>query len=273
MSYMLSIKNEGTTLAYTDEGSSTTVAPMVLVHGWGCDHTSLKAQAEYFSRTRRVVNLDLPGHGESDAPAEDYTMADYADDVAWLCAALGLHAPMMVGHSMGGNILLELSARHPETPGSIVLIDSVLFPSETLIEASAPFIAAPAGPDFASAYRSGISRLHLITDEIAAHESVFAALPRAPQHVLAASFVSQLIGQDIVAAASGYKVPVAYVGSSHLLADLQKLKVLVPQLVTAQVLGAGHFSPIIAPDQINAMLARFAAVSGLLQLLTRRVMT
>jgi pimeloyl-ACP methyl ester carboxylesterase len=101
---MRSIKKEDTTLAYADEGSSTTVAPMVLVHGWGCDHTSLKAQADYFSRTRRVVSLDLRGHGESDAPDEGYTMAGYAADVAWLCAALGLHKPVMVGHSMGSNI-------------------------------------------------------------------------------------------------------------------------------------------------------------------------
>jgi pimeloyl-ACP methyl ester carboxylesterase len=191
-------------------------------------------------------------------------MACYAADVAWLCVVLGLHKPVMVGHSMGGNILLELSASHPKTPGAIVLIDSVLFPSEALIEASAPFIAALAGPDFASAYRSGISRLHLSTDEIAAHDSVFEPVPRAPQQVLAASFVNQLIGHDMVAAAAGCKVPAAYIGSSHPMADLQKLKNLVPQLVTAQVLGSGYFSPIIVPDQVNAMLDRFAALNGLL---------
>jgi pimeloyl-ACP methyl ester carboxylesterase len=261
---MLSIKKEDITLAYTDEGSSTTVAPMVLIHGWGCDHTSLKAQAEYFSRTRRVISLDLRGHGESDAPSGDYTMASYAADVAWLCTALALHKPVMVGHSMGGSILLELSARYPETPGSIVLIDSVLFPSEGSIEASAPLISALAGPEFASAYRSGISKLHLTTDEIAAHDSVFASLPRAPQHVLAASLIDHVIGHDVVAAASGCKVPVAYISSAHLLADLEKLTMLTPQVVTAQVLGAGHFSPVLVPDQINAMLARFAALSGLL---------
>jgi len=48
------------------------------------------------------------------------------------------------------------------------------------------------------------------------------------------------------------------------MADLQKLKNLVPQFVTAQVLGSGHFSPIIVPDQVNAMLDRFAALNGLL---------
>ena len=259
---MLSIQKDGANLAYSDEGSSTTLAPMVLIHGWGCDHTSLQTQAEYFSTTRRVVSVDLRGHGESDAPAGDYTMASYAADIAWLCKALGLQKPIIVGHSMGGNILLELAARYPETPGSIVLIDSVLFPSQEVVERSRSFIAALEGPDFAVAYRGGLSRLHLLTDEIAAYDSVFSSLPRASQHVLATSFADQLFGHDIVAASSGCNVPVAYIGSARMIADLPKFKGYLPQLVTAQVLGAGHFSPVIVPDQINAMLARFAALSG-----------
>ena len=203
------------------------------------------------------------GHGESDGPPGDYTMASYAADIVWLCNALDLQKPIMVGHSMGGNILLELATRYPETAGSIVLIDSVLFPSQEVVERSISLIAALEGPNFAAAYRSGLSKLHLLTDEIAAYDSVFSFLPRESKLVLAASFADQLIGHDIVAASSGCKVPVAYIGSARMIADLPRLKGYVPQLVTAQVLGAGHFSPVIVPDQINAMLARFAALGGL----------
>ncbi len=260
---MLSIQKQNTALAYLDKGQSTNAAPMVFVHGWGCDHRSFLAQAEYFSHTRRVISLDLRGHGGSDAPAGDYTMAGYAADVAWMCAELGVEKPIMVGHSMGGNILLELAANHSEIPGSIVMIDSVLFPSQGLKDASAPLIEALQGPDFASAYRSGVNRLHLPTDEIAAHDEVFGSLPSAPQHVLVSSFVDQLMDHNIGAAAAGCKVPVAYIGSARAMADLAQLRVLTPQLVTAQVLGSGHFSPVIVPNQINAMLARFSLVANM----------
>lgn len=257
---MLLLQKDHTNLAYLDEGRPTDVAPMVLVHGWGCDHKSFRTQAEYFSRTRRVVSLDLRGHGSSDAPPGDYTMAGYAADVAWVCATLGLKKPLMVGHSMGGNILLELAASQTETPGSIILIDSVLFPSQGLKDASAPFIEALQGPGFAAAYRSGVARLHLPTDEIAAHEEAIGALPRAPQHVLVSSFVDQLMKHDIGAAAAGCKVPVAYIGSQRAMADLTQFQSVTPQLLTARVLGAGHFSPVIVPDQINAMLTRFSVI-------------
>jgi pimeloyl-ACP methyl ester carboxylesterase len=149
-------------------------------NGLSLQHLASSLETEptyYIRRTRGVVSLDLRGHGEIDAAAEGYTMAGYAGDIAWLCAALDLQKPLMVGHSMGGTILLELAARYPKIPGSIVLIDSVRLPSDALIEGSAPFIAALSAPEFAAAYRNGISRLHLGTDEIAAHDSVFALLP------------------------------------------------------------------------------------------------
>ncbi|MDX6460144.1 MAG: hypothetical protein QOE55_3841, partial [Acidobacteriaceae bacterium] len=40
-------------------------------------------------------------------------MAVFADDLAWLCTELALMRPIVVGHSMGGNVALELAARYP----------------------------------------------------------------------------------------------------------------------------------------------------------------
>ena len=106
------IRKDGIALAYEDSNSDR--PPMLLVHGWGCDHTSLAAQAMFFSKSHRVVYLDLRGHGKSDAPDQDYTMAIFADDLAWLCERLRLIKPVVIGHSMGGSIALELAARYPD---------------------------------------------------------------------------------------------------------------------------------------------------------------
>ena len=43
-------------------------------------------------------------------------MADFADDLAWLCTELALTKPIVVSHSMGGIVALELAARYPEIP-------------------------------------------------------------------------------------------------------------------------------------------------------------
>jgi pimeloyl-ACP methyl ester carboxylesterase len=95
------IKKEGVTLAYQDINPD--LPPMLFVHGWGCDHTALAPQAEFFRHSHRVVSIDLRGHGKSDAPDQDYTMAAFAHDLVWLCTELALTNPVVVGHSMGGN--------------------------------------------------------------------------------------------------------------------------------------------------------------------------
>jgi len=94
------LMRDGVALAYTEAGSGG--PPLLLVHCWCGDHTHLDPQFEYFSRSHRVIAVDLRGHGVSDKPVQDYTMAGFADDLAWLRAQLGLAKPVVVGHSMGG---------------------------------------------------------------------------------------------------------------------------------------------------------------------------
>jgi pimeloyl-ACP methyl ester carboxylesterase len=79
-------------------------------------------------------SLKLKGRQhDRDSLRQEYTVAGFVDDVAWHCRVLGLKRPIVVGHSMGGNIALGLAARHPDLPSAIVMIDSVLFPGPELV--------------------------------------------------------------------------------------------------------------------------------------------
>jgi pimeloyl-ACP methyl ester carboxylesterase len=67
-------------------------------------------------------------------------MATFADDLAWLCTELSLVKPTVVGHSMGGNVVLELAARYPGLLCSIVMIDSVMFTPQALLDTLPPSV-------------------------------------------------------------------------------------------------------------------------------------
>lgn len=250
------LKRDGVSLAYED--TKTDLPPLILVHGCGLDHTSLTPQRDFFRKSHRVVSVDLRGHGKSDAPKQDYTMACFADDLAWLCTQIGLVKPVVVGHSMGGNAALELAARYPELPSSLVLIDSTVLPPRALLDTFPPdFIEALTGPQYLDAYRQLLSTICLPTDHLSLERI---AAMQVQQHVLASALPNHTINYDASEAAAACHVPIAYIFSIMPFLDLPRFQSLTPQLVIARTLGAGHLSPIEIPDQINAMIAQFIKI-------------
>ena len=96
---------------------------LLFVHGWCCDRTAFSPQFDHFARTHAVTALDLRGCGRSDQPEDGYTIPDFADDLAQFCAVVGIDRPVVIGHSLGGIIGVELAARHPSLPRALVLVD------------------------------------------------------------------------------------------------------------------------------------------------------
>jgi pimeloyl-ACP methyl ester carboxylesterase len=259
------IKKDGITLAYEDINPG--FPPMLLLHGWGCDHTSLAPQAKFFSKTHRIVSVDLRGHGGSDAPDQEYTMSVFADDLVWLCEKLELIKPIVIGHSMGGNVALEFAARYPEVPSSIVLISSYIFRPQEALNMTKTLSEGLKGSDHVTTYRNALATIFSPADEDI-KEHFLASHPRAPQHVLISALANQSTQYDPTSAAMGCHVPVAYITDSTTAkasqSDLALFQKLTPQLMLGQTVGSGHFPQLIVPDQINAMLARFVALhSGL----------
>jgi pimeloyl-ACP methyl ester carboxylesterase len=202
--------------------------------------------------------VDLRGHGKSDAPHQDYTMAAFADDLAWLCVKLALVKPIVVGHSMGGNVALELAAKYPELLSSLVMIDSAVLPSQALLDTLSPHMdEIQTGPNYLDTYRKLLSSICLPTDKQSLQ--LIAAL-NVPKHVLASALSNHTTKYDASGAATACHVPIAYIHSIMPFLDLPRFASLTPQLVSARTLGSGHCSPMEVPDQINAMIAQFIKV-------------
>lgn len=252
---MNKLNKNGVTLAYQDRGAAARA--IVFIHGLGFDHSTFAPQIDFFSRTHRVVAVDLRGHGASDITNQGYSMPVFAEDVAWLCAQLNLVRPVIVGHSMGGNVALTLAALYPDVPTSILLIDSLLFPPPELAAMMSEVGEALKGPNFEEV-RSQVEPLFFLpNDDDAVRREMTAVFVKTPQHVLQSGFVQHTSEYDAASFAARCKVPVAYIGSSHPLADAAALRAAIPEIIVAQTLGSGHFSPVMVPNQINAMIDRF----------------
>jgi pimeloyl-ACP methyl ester carboxylesterase len=256
---MQHLTRDGVKLFFEETGSGD--PPILLVHGWTCDHTYMTSQFEHFRRAHRVVAVDLRGHGQSDKPQQAYTMAAFADDLAWLCGQLQVKKPIVIGHSMGGVIGVELAARFPEVPGAVVTLDSPIVPPQELIDGiAAPTIEALRGPGYREAQRKMVAEmLFLPTDDPVRKARIVDAMSSAPQHVMASAFENIFI--DTVATVATCKVPLLILMAAQPLSDVARLRQVCPTVVIGQTVGAGHFHQLEVPEQINAMINRFLVVS------------
>jgi pimeloyl-ACP methyl ester carboxylesterase len=102
----------------------------VLVHGIGMGHRYWSDLAEALAREGRVLALDLPGFGDAPDTEHPLSMPESGEYLAALLEGEDLHDVVLVGHSMGAQIVAETAARHPERVGAVVLIAPTVNPRE-----------------------------------------------------------------------------------------------------------------------------------------------
>ncbi|HYI74182.1 MAG TPA: alpha/beta hydrolase [Gaiellaceae bacterium] len=250
---------DGLKLYYEQVGAGT--PPFVFVPGWCCDHTLFEPQVAHFGTRSSAVSYDLRGCGRSDG-GDDYEVATLADDLAWVCDELGVGRAIVVGHSLGALIAVELVARYPHLVAAIVAVDPGPFDplpaSRERFSALAARIRDPNEDDprpeyVASMFRPG--------DDLARAARV-ATTMCSPTRETAASMLEGYLRWNGSAALAGCIVPMLVVLSSLAVQtsgsnDPARLLALKPDLEISAIVGAGHFLQLDAADQLTPMIERF----------------
>jgi len=108
------------------EGGDPRAPAHVLVHGIGVSARYFRPLSEALERDSHVLAPDLPGFGRSPRPDHALDVAELADVVAALVVDRGLTEPVLVGHSMGAQIVTEVLATRPGLAAGAVLIGPVV---------------------------------------------------------------------------------------------------------------------------------------------------
>jgi pimeloyl-ACP methyl ester carboxylesterase len=249
---------EGPRMYYERAGSGE--PELLFVHGWCCDWTAFKPQFDYFAPTHTVTAVDLRGSGKSDCPERGYHIRDFADDLARFCDQVAIEKPVVVGHSLGGMIAVELAARYPSVPRALVLVDPG--PIDPLPNTVKSFDAAAdqlEGP-------SGEEVRRLWTEDMGARDPKLARwitdLMCATPLPIAAAVIRNLNDWNGVGALSLCDIPTLLLRRS--LGDnpeAVRLLAIKPDLEVGITVGAGHFHQLEVPEQVNAMIERFLQLS------------
>lgn len=115
--------------------------PAVLVHGWGVSSRYLLPLARRLAPTRHVFIPDLPGHGASGHPRRALTIGELADVLLRWMDASALERPLLIGNSMGCQVIVDLAARHPERVGAAILLGPTLHDGHGLVRQAVHLLA------------------------------------------------------------------------------------------------------------------------------------
>ena len=240
------------------ESAGTGAPAVMLIHGAFADRTHFAPQISHLARHRRVVALDLRGHGESDTP-QKVSVEDFAADVIAVAEDARIESAVLCGHSAAGAVALIVAAARPELVRGIVMLDSaVLFPEvrrQNVIENLLPALETDHWQD---ALRGYFGRTFDPQDPPELTARVMAGLGRTSPEIARSFFMSLFAdhGADFSDAIKDLNCPLMYIHAKAP-TDLQRLLELRPNAMIGQVVGSGHYLMLSVPDQVNAMIDRF----------------
>lgn len=113
------INLKGTRFCYTEEGSGY---PVILMHGWGCNHTTLASIEQTLLPYFKVYNVDFPGFGESTEPDQVWGVEDYTQLIEQFVKSQKIDNPILLGHSFGGRVAILYGSRNKAK--KIILTDA-----------------------------------------------------------------------------------------------------------------------------------------------------
>ncbi|BAM91257.1 putative 3-oxoadipate enol-lactonase [Bradyrhizobium oligotrophicum S58] len=237
---------------------------IVFLHGIGGAALAWRGQLEHFGEHYHAVAWDMPGYGRS-ARLDSISITTLADALQDFLIQIDAHAPIVVGHSIGGMIVQEWLMTHRQSAAAVVLAQTSPAFGKSDGDWQKSFIEARLGPLDRGATMASLAPdlvRELVGDDpdpagLALATACMAGVPEASYR---ASMLA-LLGFDRRQALKEIKVPTLVLsGSKDRNAPapmMEKMASFIPGADYVELQGAGHLVNLERPEEFNAALAFF----------------
>jgi pimeloyl-ACP methyl ester carboxylesterase len=243
---------DGTPIRYHAEGEGEPA--IVLVHCWTCDRHLWDGQLTRLARGRRVVTLDLAGHGESGQGRKAWTIEAFGDDVAAVADALKLKRLVLVGHSMGGHVSLAAAQKLGDRVAGIVPVDTLLDFEARMAPAEIDAFAATLEKDYAAAAEAFVRQYLFAPSSPPAVVAAVVARTRAAPSAMAIAALRSTWSYDAAAAADRVKAPIRAINGDRYPTNVEANRRHAPGYQVTFITGVGHYPMLEAPERFGDLL-------------------
>lgn len=246
------VLKSGVTLNYDQSGEGPA---MIIMHGWGCNLSTVKSIADIAAECHTVYNLDLPGFGKSSEPPQVWGVEDYVAMLEEFVARNAIEQPIILGHSFGGRVGILYSSRNPVS--KLLLVDAAGVKPRRGLKYYFKVYSFKAGKH--------LSRL-ILGREKAEKRIERQRLKKGSADYAAASpmmrsILTKTVNQDLKYAMPAIKAPTLLIwGENDTATPLRDAKVmdrLIPDAGLVSFPGCGHYSFLDNPYQFAAVLRSF----------------
>jgi pimeloyl-ACP methyl ester carboxylesterase len=194
-------KYDGARVHYESYGAGREA--VVFIHGWTCDLTFWRGQAPVYTK-HRALFIDLPGHGQSDEPDVAYTQERFARAIDAVMKDSGVDRAVLVGHSMGGPVILTYLRLFPAKTKALVFVDAAI-PEPPKDDAARkaqaarmePFLKILRGPGYKEQASRMIEGMFSAKTSPAMREEIRSKMAATPQHVMASAMEGMFALKDL----------------------------------------------------------------------------
>ena len=230
---------------------------VILIHGWACDANYWNMQFDALKPHYTVVAVNLAGHGGSSANRSDWSIANYAADVAAVAKQLPNAHIVLVGHSMGATVALAAAPLIGPRVGGIVAVDalrSVGLPPLAAREIDRHL--APFRADFVGETRKLVTgSLFPRGADKALVQKIAYDMSLEPPAVAIPS-MQALLSVDLTPLVAAIHVPVYAINSDLAPTDAARIRKSLPDFTLDVMAHTGDFPMLEDPARFNALLLK-----------------
>lgn len=245
----------GLRVHYTDNGAGERT--IILMHGWGCDHTTLASiERVALQCGYRVINIDFPGFGQSQEPPHVWGVEDYTLMLEDFIAALGVARPTLLGHSFGGRVGILYSSRHDDVEALILVDAAGIKPRRSLNYYRKVYTFKAVKRLMYLVYGREEAEKRLDARRAKAGSSDYASASPMMRRIL-----SRVVNEDLTDRLPLIKAPTLLIWGENdtatPIADARKMESMIPGAGLVSFPGCGHYSFLDNPVQFAAVLRSF----------------